>query len=77
MAVIAQALASNKNPSEIFEDYIGEPIPPLQKIIIDILGIWSYRKWTGEASEKEGYAGTIQQGWRRKELEYKASQTQR
>lgn len=74
MAVIAQALASNQNPSELFEEYIGEPIPPLQKIILNILGIWSYKKWIGEVSEDEGLAGTIKQEWRHKELEYKARQ---
>ncbi len=77
MAVVVQAVNSNRNPSELFEEYLGHPIEPMQKIVIDILARSSYRKLIGEVSEKEGYAGTIQARWRQKELEYKARQVQR
>ncbi|MEE9569333.1 MAG: hypothetical protein V3W37_08105 [Candidatus Binatia bacterium] len=74
MAVVAQAINSNQNPSDLFEEYLGHPIEPMQKIVIDILARSSYRKLIGEVSEKEGYGGTIQARWRQKELEYKARQ---
>lgn len=74
MAVVAQALTGNKNPSDLFEEYLGHPIQPLQKIMLDILATWSFRKWTGQVPPKEGLAGTIEQGWRQRELEYKARQ---
>ncbi len=74
MAVIVQAVTSNKNPSDLFEEYLGHPIEPMQKIILDLLARSSYQKWIGGSSEQEGYGGTIKARWQQKELAYKARQ---
>ncbi len=77
MAVVAQAVTGNRNPSDLFEEYIGHPIEPVQKIILDLLAKSSHQQWIGESSEKEGYAGTIKARWKQKELAYKARQATR